>query len=229
MLTLSPSWNSVYPLYFDAKVSINGGRRVGRKQSLWWPTAAHIAKAASLLRLRSVLEPEKTHPADWENPGRVKIQIEKDGQFSNPAVTNRTQLYAALAAKMQALNPELVPKIEAPVPKAEQQQPKAAVAPGGKKDKKDKKGKAAATKVQPVRLPSRPPMAPYPYPSMEERLPLHSPLVEAGVAVSAVKRDLETEKENKKKGLTLGGDDSGGGGKEKLPKMKRMVVRGGRR
>jgi len=44
------------------------------------------------------------------------------------------------------------------------------------------------------------------------------------VAVSAIKRDLENEKEAKKKGIAPPGE----GTKEKAPKMKRVVVRGKR-
>lgn len=86
---LTPSWNTVYPRYFDAKVSITDGRRVPRKSSLWWPQATHIAQACASLGLPSVLEPEKTHPTDWENPGRVKVQIVRDGKPINPIVKNR--------------------------------------------------------------------------------------------------------------------------------------------
>lgn len=53
---LTYRWNTVYPRYFDAKVSIADGRRVPRKSSLWWPQAAHVAKACAALRLPSVLE-----------------------------------------------------------------------------------------------------------------------------------------------------------------------------
>jgi signal recognition particle subunit SEC65 len=49
-------WNTVYPLYFDAKVSINDGRRVPRKDALWWPQASHISQACRVLGLPSVLE-----------------------------------------------------------------------------------------------------------------------------------------------------------------------------
>ena len=85
-----------------------------------------------------------------------------------------------------------------------------------------------------------PPLPPQPVLSLEQRLPLHSPLVATGIAVSSIKRDLETERENKKKGLTAGSGAGGGGGgeegsaekgaggKDKQPKMKRMVVRGKR-
>jgi signal recognition particle subunit SRP19 len=60
---------------------------------------------------------------------------------------------------------------------------------------------------------------------------LHSPVVPAGVALSAMKRDVEQERENKKKGIAMGpgpGADDGKEGKEKTPKVKRMVVRGKR-
>lgn len=54
------------------------------------------------------------------------------------------------------------------------------------------------------------------------------------MALSSIKRELESEKEAKKKGITgggaggLGGAGEGEGGKEKVPKMKRVVVRGKR-
>lgn len=68
-------------------------------------------------------------------------------------------------------------------------------------------------------------------PSLDDRLPLHSPVVQTGVAVASVKREMETEKENKRKGISAGGgggEEKPEGGKEKLPKIKRMVVRGKR-
>jgi signal recognition particle subunit SRP19 len=171
----------------------------------------------------SYLQPEKTHPADWENPGRVKVQIEKEGRFLNPAVTNRWQLYVALAAQMQRANPTLVPKEQVKKPKAATEVQK--VPAKSKKDNKKGKDKGKETKRAPVRLPTRPPQPPHPRPPMEDRLPVHSPIVAAGVAVSALKRDLEAEKEQKKKGFLTGEE----GGSTKQPKMKRVVVRGGRR
>ena len=94
-----------------------------------------------------------------------------------------------------------------------------------KKSKSDK-AKSSTVTIQPVRLPTRVPPAPHPIPSLDDRLPLHSPVHPTGVAVSAIKRDIETEKENKKKGISGGGED---GAKEKMPKMKRVVVRGPKR
>lgn len=53
---MGASWNVVYPLYFDAKVSINSGRRVPRTSAVWWPIATQIAEACKSLGLPSVLE-----------------------------------------------------------------------------------------------------------------------------------------------------------------------------
>ncbi len=49
-------WNTVYPRYFDAKVSINDGRRVPRQAAVWWPQATHISQACRSLGLMNVLE-----------------------------------------------------------------------------------------------------------------------------------------------------------------------------
>jgi hypothetical protein len=37
-------------------------------------------------------QPNRTHPADFENPGRVKVQFQKDGKFLNPIIKNRTSI-----------------------------------------------------------------------------------------------------------------------------------------
>ena len=57
-----------------------------------------VAQACSRLGLKCVHEVEKCHPADWRNPGRVKVQIqlqaekEKEGKWLNPEVRNRESL-----------------------------------------------------------------------------------------------------------------------------------------
>lgn len=75
--------------------------------------------------------------------------------------------------------------------------------------------------------PARPPR-PTIVPALDDRLPLHTPLAQTGVAVASVKRELETDKENKKKGIGAIQGEEGKEGKEKMPKMKRVVVRGKR-
>lgn len=120
---------------------------------------------------------------------------------------------------MQNANPALVPTPEDSKPRGG---PKpAATKKAGKKDKgKDK----AAAKPAPFPHATLPPAPPQPLPRMDERLPVHSPTAATGVAVSSVKRDLEAEKEAKKKGL--GAPEEGGSAK--APKMKRIMVRGKR-
>lgn len=188
------------------------------------------------------MQPDRCHPADWENPGRVKVQISKDGRFLNPIVKNRqscnilltpmtdyigTQLCHQLASQIQHQNPELVYK---PRPRTVKPATTAQSSAPAKKAKPTSKSKKASTKriVHQIPLPSRPPAPPHPVPSLDDRLPLHSPIHAAGVAVSAIARDIETEKENKKKGITSGTGEEGEK-KEKQPKMKRIVVRGGKR
>ncbi|WWD07481.1 hypothetical protein V865_005582 [Kwoniella europaea PYCC6329] len=233
-------WNTVYPLYFDAKVSINDGRRVPRSSSLWWPQATHIAQACRVLGLPSVLEPDRCHPADWENPGRVKVQITRDGKFLNPIIKNRTELYKHLSDQIRQRNPSIIfdpstaPSKRSYKPSTKQSSSsKTATEKGKGKKKTQGKGKGKQDiqkKVIPLpKLPTRPPLAPQPIPVLDDRLPLHSPVVPAGVAVAAIKRDRDNEKEAKKKGLSLGGSEEGAAGqKEKMPKMKRVVVRGKR-
>lgn len=137
-----------------------------------------------------------------------------------PADPVGTQLCHHIAAQIQHQNPSIV---YTPPPRKPKGDAKAVVS----KDKK-KKSKSGNKTIKAVALPSRPPFPPQPYPVMEDRLPVYSPLHAAGVAVSAIKRDLEQEKENKKKGLSLGSTEDAGSGKEKAPKMKRVVVRGRR-
>jgi len=101
--------------------------------------------------------------------------------------------------------------------------------------KKNKASSSSTTKPPSKKLRTRPPLPPQPVLGVEERLPLHSPLAHTGIAVSSIKRDLDNEKEEKKKAISGGGggggeDGTGTGtpGKDKQPKMKRMVVRGKR-
>ncbi|WVN89295.1 uncharacterized protein L203_104516 [Cryptococcus depauperatus CBS 7841] len=216
-------WNSVYPLYFDAKVSINAGRRVPRALSVWWPLASHIAQACKALDLPVVLEADRYHPANWENPGRSKVQIIKDGKYVNPVIRNRTQLYKHLADQIRQQNPSIAFDPHA-IP-LQRHKPNAVATSKTKNSKSLSKNLKTKGKVTHhfINLPTRPPLPPQPIPALDDRLPLHSPAVSAGVAVAAIKREKETEKE-RKKGVIEGGKATSG----KAPKMKRMVVRGKR-
>lgn len=83
-----------------------------------WPIAEFMAHACGMLGIQNVLEvswlscarslpwssphfrtqPMKSHPKDWENPGRVKVLLREDGKLVNPAIKNSAVLRALSAA-----------------------------------------------------------------------------------------------------------------------------------
>ena len=110
-------WITVYPIYFDAKRKyMKGCRRVAYDNSSMWPKSEKIERAVAKLTLmhahevrvvkaKSLLgfpmkdderrsadslfrsQPQKTHPQDWENPGRVKVQLfGEDGSPKNKKI-----------------------------------------------------------------------------------------------------------------------------------------------
>jgi signal recognition particle subunit SRP19 len=80
-------WTCIYPIYLDAKRPYGPGqRRVERAKSLWWPLSKDIADAAGQLGLGTLHEVNKSHPRDWDNPGRVRVQWKKDGRLVNPII-----------------------------------------------------------------------------------------------------------------------------------------------
>jgi len=93
----SNSWTCIYPIYLDAKRPYGTGqRRVERAKSLWWPLSKDIADAAVRLGLGTLHEVTKSHPRDWENPGRVRVQWKKDGGPVNPAIKSSMVSYSYL-------------------------------------------------------------------------------------------------------------------------------------
>lgn len=72
------NWITLYPLYFDAKAN-QSQRKLPRNKCVWWPLANDLAECAGNLGYRTLFEPTKTHPSDWENPGRIKLELEQSG------------------------------------------------------------------------------------------------------------------------------------------------------
>ena len=85
---LSKNWQCLYPIYFDANRSRNEGRRVGKKQSVQNPLAREIVDAVQALDLKVIFEPGKTHPKDWSNPGRVRVALKEQKNYSRNRVNN---------------------------------------------------------------------------------------------------------------------------------------------
>ena len=82
-------YQCLYPVYFDRTRSRAQGRKVGAELAVDNPLARDIVDAVQTLGLRAALEPEKQHPKDWANPGRVRVLLkEKDGTLMSPKIKN---------------------------------------------------------------------------------------------------------------------------------------------
>ncbi|KAG6093017.1 hypothetical protein E4U30_004740 [Claviceps sp. LM220 group G6] len=104
------SYQCLYPIYFDSLRTRTQGRRVPSSLASPSPLAREIATACSQLRLPTVLEPDKTHPKDWANPGRVKVCLKAAPPGLGPqpqpqhGIRNKHHLYI-LVAKHLLENP----------------------------------------------------------------------------------------------------------------------------
>ncbi|KAB8437337.1 hypothetical protein FH972_025017 [Carpinus fangiana] len=88
-------WQCLYPVYFDANRTREEGRRVKKDLAVENPLAREIWDAANSLGLQVAFEPEKTHPKDWANPGRVRVALKDAG--SGTTIKNKHHLYIRVA------------------------------------------------------------------------------------------------------------------------------------
>ncbi|GJJ10569.1 hypothetical protein Clacol_004796 [Clathrus columnatus] len=172
------TWTSIYPIYIDAKKPYdNSERRIARNKSVWWPLSMDIVEACSRLRLKTLHEPTKQHPRDWENPGRVKVCFKVDGRPQNP------NLKTTISEEIQKAHPDLIPRLDGSSPTiVAVPEPK----PSG--HSKDKAKTTAATRSAPVStrkrkyLPQPPPGPP--------RISQYSPAQEANLLIETVKAGM---------------------------------------
>src|SRR5215469_2533978 len=83
-------YQCLYAVYFDKTRSRSEGRQVSSKLAVENPLARDILDACQQLGLRVGFEPEKLHPKDWANPGRVRVLLkDEDGHLLNPGIKNR--------------------------------------------------------------------------------------------------------------------------------------------
>lgn len=97
-------YQCLYPVYFDATRTRAEGRRIPRSLAVPSPLAREIVNACRDLRLQTLFEPEKTHPKDWANPGRVKVQPLSASASAGPAahgIKNKHQLYLLVAQHLR--------------------------------------------------------------------------------------------------------------------------------
>lgn len=84
----------LYPVYFDKTRSRAEGRKVGTELAVENPLAREIVDAVQMLGLQVGLEPEKLHPKDWANPGRVRVLLKNEsGVVINPRIKNSMFLF----------------------------------------------------------------------------------------------------------------------------------------
>jgi signal recognition particle subunit SRP19 len=200
------NWICVYPIYIDAKRPYRPNqRRIAREKSVWWPTSYLIASAVQELRVSSVHEPTRTHPRDWENPGRVKIQLKMNGRIMNQSIKTKKQLLEAIAAVIQRTNPTQKPLPEDFAAKAD--------------DKEDPHVQDEPTKFgsgRKIRKRTPLPQPPEPLPSLSQRLSPRSPLIESGVLIDALKAATGSQK-------GIAGKEAGpsaGKGKRKIVRVR---------
>lgn len=98
---------TLYPIYFSADRTRKTGRRVSSRLATPNPLAFNILKASRSVcgpNLAIAFEPDKTHPKDWSNPGRVKIKLfDPDTKTPlHPTIRNKRVLYARVAEVLQA-------------------------------------------------------------------------------------------------------------------------------
>lgn len=103
------TFQSLYPVYFDASKTRQEGRRVSAKFAVKNPLAREIVEAVSSIvggmsNVRIAFEPDKTHPKDWSNPGRVRVQLrekETGKWLVGSKVQNKAHLYILVGEWLQ--------------------------------------------------------------------------------------------------------------------------------
>jgi signal recognition particle subunit SRP19 len=133
----SKHYQCLYPIYFDKARSRAEGRRVGRDMAVDNPLAREMADAAANLGLHTVFEPDKTHPKDWSNPGRVRVLLKQDGKLLDDDVKNKHHLYILISQYLKAnptqkTTPFRLPIAGIPMPK---EMPEPAIPKGWKMNK----------------------------------------------------------------------------------------------
>ncbi|KAF2715609.1 SRP19-domain-containing protein [Pleomassaria siparia CBS 279.74] len=93
----SKHFQCLYPIYFDKLRTRAEGRRVASELAVENPLAREMADASASLGLQTVFEPDKLHPKDWSNPGRVRVLLKQDGKLTNRNIKNKHHLYILIA------------------------------------------------------------------------------------------------------------------------------------
>ena len=236
----------MYPISLDAKRAYGTGeRRISRAKAVWHPLSKDIAEATGRLGLGTLHEVNKSHPRDWENPGRVRVQWKRDGQLVNPSITSSKALSPSLysfdcsrshdlspekllleciAYQIQCLKPELIPKtpytyLPPKLPPAPQ--PKHTAGGRGKQSQQKSKQPAQPTTTTPKNKKSNPgcrlPVPPEPQPALNNRLSTYSPAIAAGILIDTIKAGMSATEAG---GAGGPAPNLGGKGKRKVVRIR---------
>jgi len=213
------TWICIYPIYVDAKRPYgSGSRRLPREKSLWWPLSKDMADATHRLQLNRIHEPDRIHPKDWDNPGRVRVELKRNGKFLNPAIKSKKQLLEAISSQIQRLKPNNIPK-----PPYNTLPPHLSATPAPKSANSKSKPPAHATAIKSkTQGRRRLPIPPTPHPPVADRLPPYSPALVSGVLIDTVKAGMNATEGAGAGGPPGAGSGAGGPG---VGKGKRKVVR----
>ncbi|KAJ1863519.1 signal recognition particle subunit [Coemansia sp. RSA 1722] len=95
------NWICLYPLYFDKSRSVEQGRKVPLSVAIFAPHGRQLSVAVKQAGFNVCYEPNKTHPSDFFNPGRARVQLFDDsGRPMQHGVDSRKKLMLAVAEKM---------------------------------------------------------------------------------------------------------------------------------
>ncbi|PWN54347.1 signal recognition particle, SRP19 subunit [Violaceomyces palustris] len=174
-------WITLYPIYFDAKRHYKkGSRRVNYEKSSINPQSLVIARAVQKLGLLLAHEPYKTHPQDWENPGRVKVKLfDEDGKPTHSTITSKKSLLDAVAELIQPQTGGKPPSIQPRVKRSKKAAPDSKGEQGG--EKPADKEVVRRDRRNPNPNPLRQRLKSMNLPPLSERLPPHSPALDNGL------------------------------------------------
>ncbi|ORX74793.1 signal recognition particle, SRP19 subunit [Linderina pennispora] len=152
-------WVCLYPLYFDKARSVEQGRKVPQSLAVEQPFARQIAAAVKEVGFNVCYEPGKTHPRDFFNPGRVRVQLfDEEHRPVRHDIQTRKKLMRYVAERMPHVSAErekeptlqdlidsgampVLPGMPPPGANNDEEEPAAQPKPG-KQKKNKKKGKA---------------------------------------------------------------------------------------
>lgn len=72
--------------YIDANKTLQMGRRVPKSIAIPGPTVEEVSEACVQLQLQHVRHPYSLYPRDCGSPGRVRVELQRNGNVVNESV-----------------------------------------------------------------------------------------------------------------------------------------------